>query len=503
VTLSTLLLILGCSTSDRIDEKSGEGSGLEIDEPSIPDSNKTNQDIVPITPSPAEDNNDSSSQVTVNATNAYKLSMTLSQSKFQQFESGILTYKIKELYSDTLVDSAIIKKITFSVDDTRYFKFVDFNGRETNTFSIDSTEKEIKPENIIRVKMNDNSGTTQITVSTNIELPDGSVRELSNTIPVVVIKNKTASITVNPYGTKWIKDGENAGLFVEKYVFHVVDKYGNKAKDGTSVKIGVVNEPKLYTLGHKDYYSNTINKTGTIHTDKTFTINSDENASFMTHTIDNEDNLVILPNQIKNDPTYLGAWSINHVTDANTITLMDDYTGNIDPKIPVGDTSGLTFVVGDEDRYNPCSKTLANAAFYFPEGAEVKDGTVYAELRYQPYMFGKTVFVYANAVIDGERIGIAREMHLLGEGLNEITASCKNETNIISNCSVFVPMAMNNAGFLARWTQPGYADNTHPVTVSNTECSGGSLVTFYNIAPGKEASAKIGGLIVWEKIVNK
>jgi hypothetical protein len=264
----------------------------------------------------------------------------------------------------------------------------------------------------------------------------------------------------------------------------------------------VVNEPKLYTLGYsKITDANPINKTGQLNRDKTFVIDSDENASFKSGTIDNEDNLVILPNALKNDPTYLGAWSIDHVVDANVISLVDDYTGNTDMNI--GDINGTTFVIGDEDRYNPCSKTLANAAFYFPEGAEVKDGVVYAELRYQPYLFGKTVFVYANAVIDGERIGIAREMHLMGEGLDEVSVSCKNDLNVTSSCSVSAPMNLTGAGNLARWVYPGMTDSTHFATTTNTECGGFTTVTFYDIEAGKSASGSVGGVIHWEKIINK
>ena len=37
------------------------------------------------------------------------------------------------------------------------------------------------------------------------------------------------------------------GLFTEKFVIHVVDSYGNKAKDGTRISTGVINNPKLYS----------------------------------------------------------------------------------------------------------------------------------------------------------------------------------------------------------------------------------------------------------------
>lgn len=517
ILVTAFLLISGCGEAQR-DLDLNTHIDKSKNQPIIsqnPEQNITKPSIEPITPTPINDNNETNSTIKVDATNAYKLSMTLSKSQFQQYEIGILHYDLRELYTDDLLNSNIIKSITFHSDDTRYCKFVDFTGKESNELTLNSEKFAILPQNDIRIKMNDHSGTTEILVTAIVTLPDGSERTLYNTIPVVVIKNKTASITVNPFGTKFIKSGENKGLYVEDYVFHVVDQYGNKAKDGTYVQIGVVNDPKLYTLGSSNNV--VLNKTGTLTKERTFTIdNLPANVALNKNTdIDNEDNLVILPNLKHNDPTYLGGWDIENITSKDSMTLVDNYTGNpkekdiygVDDNITIGDISGLTFVIGDEDRYNPCSHTLANAAFYFPEGAKVKDGLVYAQLRYQPYMVGKSVFVYANAVVDGERIGISREMHLAGEGLKPITASCKNDGNVtLPSCSVYVIMTQNGSEQLSRWVQPGIIvddpSTFGTVTASNTRCGGGSLVTFTDIAPGKTASASIGDLIEWENIIN-
>ncbi len=118
-------------------------------------------------------------------------------------------------------------------------------------------------------------------------------------------------------------------------------------------------------------------------------------------------------------------------------------------------------------------------------------------------MFGKTAFIYANAIVDGERIGIAREMHLLGEGLESVTVSCKNETLAPINCQIIAPMVMKGVGSLARWTHPAITDSTHYATATNTECGGSTLVTIYGVAPDKSGSATVGEIIRWEQIINK
>jgi hypothetical protein len=514
ITVMTLLTFNACGSSVTRDDQSftsgdKDGSGRTIELPTKdgqPKQPVIESPLAPVVETPAVDNNDSTSMVKVDAKNAYKLSITLSKDKFQQGESGVLEYNIKEIYSDKLVENAALENITLSLSDKRYAKFVDFQGTETNIFPITSN---VKANDTIRIKMDKNSGTTEITVSAKIRLSDGKTYELKNTIPVVVMKNVAASIAVNPFGTKFIKDPKsiNGGMFVEDYVFHVVDTHGDKAKDGTYLQIGVVNDPKVYTLGYNAVTDiDPIKVTAKISRDNSFDINSSD--SKLLNKIDIEDKVVVLPNQNRNDPTYLGAWSINSIDMANNkIVLKDDYTGN--SSMDINDTNGLTFVIGDEDRLNPCAKTLANAAFYFPEGedAKVKDGVVHAKLRYQPYMVGKTVFVYANAVINGERIGIAREIHLLGEGLESKTVSCAGEEEIGKTCYFKVPMTLTGYSNYGRYVTPGISYTGDPFSWSeptrlNTECYGSSVLAV-TVGAKKSTSITIGDSIASEVIINQ
>jgi hypothetical protein len=530
ITVAALLTFNACGSSVTRDDQSftsgdKDGHARAIEKPTEPTINEpvSTSPLAPVVETPAVDNNDSTSMVKVDAKNAYKLSMTLSKDKFQQEEDGVLEYNIKEIYSDEIISNGILEKVTLSVADKRYVKFVDFQGTETNRFEI---TKNVKSEDKIRVKMGENSGTTEIEVVASVRLSDGKTYELKNSIPVVVMKNVPSSITVNPYETKFMRTGENAGLFVEKYVFHVVDNHGDKAKDGTYLQAGVVNNPKVYTLGidpdkakvvypdgnfvkiksYTDYGNNyRLNVSAKINRDHTFKI--DSNDTTLLNRVDIEDKVVILPNRDKKDPTYLGAWSISNIDkSANKIILKDDYTGN--DKMSIGDTDGLTFVVGDEDRYNPCGHTLANAALYFPEGAKVKDGVVQAELRYQPYMVGKSVFVYANAVINGERVGIAREVHLTGEGINSGSYSCAGTDKHPVSCTFDLGVILNGYGDFARDLTSSFIwkDGDGPTRVDttylNTGCKGHSYVTV-TMDINKSASFEMGNSILHENIINQ
>ena len=499
-TLASLILLSGCDNATRDLESEIQRTLPDENQPgSIPVQQEPEPAPIEIEEPTITDNNETNSTYKFDAKNAYKLSLTLSKDKYQRHELGKLHFTIKELYKDVTVDKNIIKKIVLTTPDTRYCKFVDFNGAESNSLTISGDY--ITPEADIAIKMGDNSGTTEIRVTSTITMPNGDEANLTNSIPVVVIKNQTASIAMNSYGTHWASD---LGLYVQQYVIHVVDKYGNKAKDGTYVSIGAVNDPKLYTMG-TDSTGVPINTTASLTTDKKFKLETtDPNINF--DKIDTQDNVVILANRDRNDPAYLGGWSINTIDNATEMTLFDDYTGN--QKLNIADVDHLSFVIGDEERYNKCYSTIANGAFYFPEGTTVKDGIVKAEFRYQPYLVGKTVFLYANAVVDGEKIGISRRVPLVGEGLKPVTASCKNENNVtLPSCSVRVVMELKGAGKLARWVQPGAIVTDHTgfshLTVSNTECRGDAIVTFYNIPANKTASASIGDLIVDEVIQNR
>jgi hypothetical protein len=92
------------------------------------------------------------------------------------------------------------------------------------------------------MKMKNLSGTTNIIFKAKILLKEDKTSTYTLKVPLVIEKNKSSSMAIVPIGSRY----EN-GLYIDKFVIHVVDSYGNRAEDGTRISTGVINNPKLYS----------------------------------------------------------------------------------------------------------------------------------------------------------------------------------------------------------------------------------------------------------------
>lgn len=485
IAFMALLLFNGCSTSDRVENSAGtinDGNSQIAD--IIVDENLTlpnNQD--------AQIDNNSSAVIEINADNAYRLDLNLSQEKYLSNSLGQIHYEIRNIYTGQIAQSSAVGDITLTTDGD-YAKFIKFNGEEGNQVILSGDDYTSSAD--VAIKTTSKSGTTNIRVVASILLENGETRPLIASIPLVIEKNRSSSMAIVPVGSRY-----EDNLFIDTFVIHVVDQYGNKAKDGTKVKVGVINNPKLYTNA-----ANPVNPNGDkayITTDKDFTLLSNNLLQ-----IDDTDNVIILANEENNDPTILGGWSIleNSIdTNSNTLRLFDDYSGVY--------TSGVSFAIGNDRRYNPCYETLANAAMFTPYGTEVYDGVITVELRYVPYMVGKTVFVYANSKLDDKRIGISRRVNLVGLGLNPLTLTCENsKATSAKSCSQNLFMTLRGSNTPAKNLNIG-----SPICVSGCGDSWGSSATDltcsswttgrFTVDINKSATYSFGDLIGWENVQNK
>ena len=352
-------------------------------------------------------------------------------------------------------------------------------------------------------------------------------------------------MAIVPYATSYEK-----GLFTQKYVIHVVDSYGNKAQDGTNIQTGVINNPKLYSRAYDggingdltpadsqtlprtvagkvskiDFGrtgSNTFvddkNQTITYYTygqtvdyrlkDEKATLNKssgeftlDASASDkINNHISNLDTLIVLANKKEHKPYNIGGWDIEKVIGDSKLKLYDlDVANNV---------SDVSYVIGDEFRYDACSRTIMNAAASSFEVTKVVDGVAYAELRYTPAMVGKNIFIYANSKIDDKRIGVSRKVLLTGTGIEDVTFSCKNENKTrYTECSESFLMMQNDSKKIAREVyiaQPvvdGTSVGAH-ATITRTGCNGMATIRVYNVPPEKTASFKFGGKIMSDELV--
>ncbi len=479
-----------------------------------------------ITP-PDSNNTDSNNSATIKTIlGTYSVKITPEYNAITAGQTQNIHYEITNFFTKKPADDSVVKYIKFEID-KKHAEFFDPQGRHGDTIEFNSA----KATGDIAIKSTNLSG--QVLVNFNAVIDNTDIN-LTQSLPVVIEKNRSSSMAIVPISTTYAD-----GLFTEKFVIHVVDSYGNKAKDGTRISTGVINNPKLYSRAYDggtseidgivddqtlptnryDFVSKIDYNPATYARSVSYSLKNDHgslnkhNGTFILDEgglsttkdkITNLDTLIVLANENEHKPYNLGGWDIKSVDSDSKITLYD---------LDMGDTvSGVNYVIGDEYRYDQCNETIMNAASSTFTSTEVKDGVAYAELRYVPAMVGKNVFIYANSNLDGNRIGISRKVLLAGTGLAETTFTCKNESedeNSTVFCTERFQILQNDSGKLARnvyIAQPVSTGVTNytVATASRTDCDGWTTVTIYGVPGKKSSTVKIGGTILSDElIVNK
>jgi hypothetical protein len=146
--------------------------------------------------------------------------------------------------------------------------------------------------------------------------------------------------------------------------------------------------------------------------------------------IEEKDTLAILANEDRLKETYLGGWLVDSVVDDDTLNLQQVYSDST--------TDNITFVIGNEKRYDNCEDTVKLVDINSTDGTYEVDtnGIAYVSVKYDPYLVGKTVTFYANAV-ENKRVGTAIKTILFGTGISYAgEVSCAADENKDTNCSV-------------------------------------------------------------------
>ncbi|RUM66032.1 MAG: hypothetical protein DSZ05_04985, partial [Sulfurospirillum sp.] len=408
--LSTILLSLliftgGCENATRdLDSQiarandNGGGTGSI----STPDENGTIQ-MQPPAGGSVTDENSTVGEIKVDAKNAYRVAVSFSDNYktkgyFSREEIGQIHFDITNLYTGKPADVSKIDQIILEAEEKeeksdtvegKYFNFITYKGEEGPVYKIPKTS--IKSSDNVALKIKDLSGTTHLIFKAQIKLSNEKTSTYTLKVPVVIEKNRSSNMAIVPMDDRY----EN-GLFVKKFVIQATDSYGNKAKDGTVIYTGVINNPKIYT--------NNQTERGILHRNEdTFELPPTEQMN----DIEQTDTLVVIANDKQYRPENLGGWDIvNILENESKVEII-----NLDKGSDVPD---LSYVIGNEYRYDICNNTIMNAAASSFESTEVKDGIAFAELRYVPAMVGKTVFIYANARLENKHIGISRPVVLTG-----------------------------------------------------------------------------------------
>jgi hypothetical protein len=334
---------------------------------------------------------------------------------FHVGERAYFGFKIAAINDETnIISDAKVKSLSINIETDYLAEFIDINDIPLGSGSINAQSTAVKT---VTISANTKSGFGLVKVTALLDTSEGDVT-LSKTFDFVVQSGPVSAISIvyDTNGTAY----EN-GLYSNNYTIHAVDKYGNPANDGEHVYVSVINGLELQNGTVSGDIFDIAKVTKKHFYPSNGTINSSTNGGSIlsvsdvpTSNIDfTTDRLIILSNRFRNDQDYTGFWTLDS-TDGNstqsTINLVEKYSGT--------QTNNLTFVIGDETRYNPCNLTNNVADLDSRDGTyQVKDGVAKFKLRYDPFLVGKDVYIAANSFNGTKRVGNAIREKLLGYGI--------------------------------------------------------------------------------------
>ena len=329
-------------------------------------------------------------------------------------KGSYIQYKIIYLSNGELVDEGLIEKVELSIeDDNSYFlnggkqlKSVEFSSNVGHMYIVG-----YKP------------GFTKVTVS--VSLKDG--KKISQSMVLAVANEDNRKIGIEYVGTEYLDD---IGLFVDTYTIYT-------DLDNDFIDVGIVTPhieyPQLYykailswvnkyhskyvyyqDIYFNDYGFGQLYKNGNL-------IFSNELFD-LTKIVPYDNKLVILPNKYRNSYDYLGGWDIVEVLNTKEMVV----SGNINKE----KIDYLSFVIGNNKRYNPVQDTIAMMYLDRKDGVyKLSNGLTNVKIYYPNFFAGKDIFIYANYKdISGYRVGNSFKRTLTGLGLQltEI-GPCKSE----------------------------------------------------------------------------
>jgi hypothetical protein len=302
------------------------------------------------------------------------------------------------------------------------------------------------------------SGLDVLKISALVQDGDKKV-VITQEVPITVESGPISSISISYVSSSYDAD---LGLYTDIYSVHAVDKYSNPAKPGSQIVVGAI-------VSNKENGSY-----GKISYDGTETLFNDETGKTFDN-VEAQDSLAILSSDSRTDGSYLGGWIINSISaDKKTLDLVGDYNGSA--------VDLLKYVIGNEKRADECTGGVAVADFDHEDKTYQigDDGTTLLKLRYDRYLIGKTITIYANSYQD-KRVGIAMKRILYGNGVNADTKTC-DATEATSNvtCDLKITLSLPDGngftmqntrigGFDIECQNGGYKINSETLT---TDCNG-------------------------------
>gem|GEM_PF-4260774 len=203
------------------------------------------------------------------------------------------------------------------------------------------------------------------------------------------------------------------GIFYDDYIVHCVDENNHPAYIGKIVNVGVVGGLDKSSAGR--YLKLDEGKIG-LDGQRNTIFSIDESNYYDFSNVKSADTLVILANENRNSPDYMGGWRIDTVLSDYSLGLAEEYYGE--------SADELTSVIGTPKRYDECHHTIYGVDLDKVGGQYLIDsnGIAHIRLKYDPFFVGKDVFIYANTSVKDDngssrRVGVALRQKLYGNGI--------------------------------------------------------------------------------------
>ena len=201
-----------------------------------------------------------------------------------------------------------------------------------------------------------------------------------------------------------------------------------------------------------------------------------------------KDTLIVLPNESMAEGYYAGHWGILEV-DVDGVEDMDGVTHNgvlrIEPMnkdgVPDINASGLSYIIGNQERYNVCDDKMSFATI----GAiEIKEGKAYIQVEYEPYLSAREIALAANTK-SGLNFGGGQIVYLHGGDVESTTTPvCEEQI-----CRAFIRLNFTDSQTYVKNTHitSGFESEAGSVEFTRgnmTDCNGNIAITMLNSNEG-------------------
>jgi len=255
------------------------------------------------------------------------------------------------------------------------------------------------------LKAGKKSGIAIIEVNATIQTPYGP-QEIHELFDITILSGPISTMSLVYKSTSY---NSATGFFENLYTIHAVDKHSNPINTGQKIYAGAVAKFKNF--------SQTGAGTGTL------SKATGEPTKFVTtydlHTRDVKagDILTIFGTYSNHDPVYMGGWTIKSVESNTTVYLEEDYSGPT--------ASNFYYAIGNERYVKGSTFSVAVVNVDSADQTYKIDGNGTAHIRviYEPFMAGKDIALYVNA-LDSNRTGVAARETLGGMELTSETGTC-------------------------------------------------------------------------------